>query len=647
MDTKSQEKFLEQIQNDLKNISLESKRLKSMQGLREATEEAIVKVRSFGQQQHQQSQSLFQLANQVLYPLVQGCESRDAKVVRLSLSLIQRLIVHKAVDFKAARNIADTLWMLMEASVEEVKILQTITLLLTTSHAAQHETLAKCLVICFRLNFTKDPTTNSIAGATIRQLVPAVFERISVSKEERTLGHEEFTPNFAQLVGAQPLLAGNKDEDPLVVDAFLMFQDIVLLVSAEQPRWMSGIIEMTRSFGLELLESVLRKFPALFAGNEAFRLLLKERVCSLVIRYLYPDYTHDKLSPLIKSPFFRLFSPNIKYRPATNHQQQQQSASQQEKPYYPITSKLLRVVSILVLEYHKVLTTETEIFLSLILKFLDPDKPLWQNCMALEVLHKIAVDPELLVFVCSTFDQNKLSTKVFQDTINALGAYVQNVMLSPNGDAATAAGAEAQQTQQQEVQNLQQQPGFHYRNVWKPLTISFIGGQTKELFLDISERGEVPSVSDGYGISLAYAVILDTVRSMSLIVNQKLTKGEDTLKQLIDSSWCGILAALSLLLDACTDDSSTENVLKALETYASLCGQLGVEKPRDAFLASLCKASLPPHYTLNVLKATPCTQTVSGPKKGSGAIGELGAYEATLHTGDADIRHQVVAVGKF
>ena len=43
----------------------------------------------------------------------------------------------------------------MESGIEEVKILQTLTLLLTSSHVVQNETLAKCLVICLRLNFTK------------------------------------------------------------------------------------------------------------------------------------------------------------------------------------------------------------------------------------------------------------------------------------------------------------------------------------------------------------------------------------------------------------------------------------------------------------------------------------------------------------
>ena len=71
------------------------------------------------------------------------------------------------------------------------------------------------------------------------------------------------------------------------------------------------------------------------------------------------------------------------------------------KTSYAITSKLLRVVAVLILQYHDLLTTETEIFLSLIMKFLDPDKPSWQNGSALEVIHKIVVQPKLMAFICN------------------------------------------------------------------------------------------------------------------------------------------------------------------------------------------------------------------------------------------------------
>ncbi len=134
MDAPARSKLLEAIQNDLKNISLETKKSKSLQPVRESTDEAIVKIRSLTTSANQSGGevNLFHASNQILYPLVQGCETKDTKVVKLCLSLIQRLIVHKVLDFKGARYVTDTLWMLMEAGIEEVKILQTLTLLLTS-----------------------------------------------------------------------------------------------------------------------------------------------------------------------------------------------------------------------------------------------------------------------------------------------------------------------------------------------------------------------------------------------------------------------------------------------------------------------------------------------------------------------------------
>ena len=641
MDAAAKDKLLESIQNDLKNISLETKRSKSFQSVRESTDEAIVRIRN------SKSENIFITSNQILYPLLQGCETKDAKIVRMCLGVMQRLIVNKVLDFKGASYVTDTLWMLMESGIEEVKIVQTLTLLLTSSHVVQNETLAKCLVICFRLNFTKDNTVNTIAGATVRQLVPVVLERVSMADPDAppcTLclqhAYEEPSPKMANLAkGIFP-----KDTNPFVVDAYLLLQDIAMLVGADQPVWMTGIVEMTRIFGLELLESMLKQFQSIFNTHLQFRVLLKERVCSLVIK---------------------LFSPNIKYK-MPSPGDGATSGSTGEKPCYAITSKLLRVVAILILEYHDILMTESEIFLSLIMKFLDPDKPPWQNGGALEVIHKIAVRPNLMTFICKKFDMNDHSTNVFKDMINSLGAFVQNVLLSgpisPDPNDVTAAAAAAQQAGGPAYgPGSSPQPGFSHRNVWKPLTISFIGGQTKDVYLDVSDRGDVPAVSDGYCLSLAYVCLLDVIRSLSLLIDhpgqpqtvdtpnksalgttvkiEAVEKG--CIEKLLESSWCGLLSALSLLLDASTDDSSTENILKHLETFASFCGKLKLNGQRDAYLAAICKASLPPHYTLNVLKATPSTQNVSGPSKQPGDAGGAGG----AGPGESDIRHQVVAVG--
>lgn len=43
-----------------------------------------------------------------------------------------------------------------------------------------------------------------------------------------------------------------------------MIKDLCQLVNADAPYWLVGMTEMTRTFGLELLESVLNDFPGVF-----------------------------------------------------------------------------------------------------------------------------------------------------------------------------------------------------------------------------------------------------------------------------------------------------------------------------------------------------------------------------------------------
>jgi len=57
--------------------------------------------------------------------------------------MMQRLITQQAIDQKGARYITDTLWLLMESGTEEVKVLQTVTLLLTSNAVVHGDTLAR------------------------------------------------------------------------------------------------------------------------------------------------------------------------------------------------------------------------------------------------------------------------------------------------------------------------------------------------------------------------------------------------------------------------------------------------------------------------------------------------------------------------
>lgn len=371
----------------------------------------------------------------------------------------------------------------MEHNIEEVKVLQTVTLLLTTNLVVHGDTLAKALVLCFRLHYTKNPTIVNTAGATIRQLVSLVFERVYLEKDSVPSLQQQ--QQHASGTGS-PDADGSSthDSQTFALDAFHLFQDLVQLVNAEQPYWLVGMTEMTRTFGLELLEAVLSNFSAVFhevnkiislndfsnyinsplnLQNQEFRLLLKERVCALVIK---------------------LFSPNVKHRqlPAPSNGNATVPA---DKPYFPISMRLLRLVAILIQKYHTILVTECEIFLSLIIKFLDPEKPHWQRALALEVIHKLVTRSTLIAFFCKSYDLKSHATHIVHDMIAAMGSYVRyslinaSAVLSNGGQQVGGVAGQQPSTLAALAGGGNNQCGFMFRGAYLPLVATFAPGVSK------------------------------------------------------------------------------------------------------------------------------------------------------------------------
>nr|XP_026494072.1 protein MON2 homolog [Vanessa tameamea] len=171
----STKKFMDVLQNDFKTLSLETK--KKHPQIREACDEAIEKLALAS---NNPQASLYGVVNQILYPLVQGCESKDVKIIKFCLGTIQRLIAQQGIDAKGARHVVDCLYNLGQAAMLELKLLQTAALLMTTSDLVHGDTLARTMVMCIRMvspSETRDVSTSHAAAATVRQLVALVFER--------------------------------------------------------------------------------------------------------------------------------------------------------------------------------------------------------------------------------------------------------------------------------------------------------------------------------------------------------------------------------------------------------------------------------------------------------------------------------------
>lgn len=58
---------------------------------------------------------------------------------------------------------------------------------------------------------------------------------------------------------------------------------------------------------------------------------------------------------------------------------------------------------------------------------MDIDKPAWQRSLALEVLHRLVVEPGLLAAFCECYDLKVHSTKIFRDIIDSLACYIQSL----------------------------------------------------------------------------------------------------------------------------------------------------------------------------------------------------------------------------
>lgn len=138
--------------------------------------------------------------------------------------MMQRLITQQVVDQKGARYITDALWMLMENNIEEVKVLQTVTLLLTTNTVVHGETLAKSLVLCFRLHYTKNSTIVNTAGATIRQLVSLVFERVYLEKNSMASLQGINQNANKEALDTDNSTGASAEMQTFAADAFFLFQ---------------------------------------------------------------------------------------------------------------------------------------------------------------------------------------------------------------------------------------------------------------------------------------------------------------------------------------------------------------------------------------------------------------------------------------
>ena len=216
-------------------------------------------------------------SQQILEPFFFGCDTKIQKLVQISINAMQKMVIFECINTAASQNLLICLWNLMEHGIEEVKILQTITLLVTTNQLVMNEQLARTISLCFRLHYTKNPTTNNTASATIRQLVTVIFERIQSEDKKNSIAVS--ADNSSDSFKSEKLFESLSGVDsprykPIklcqaAADGFNFLQDLIQIINGEAPFWLTTndhhhLVEITKTFGLELLELIIDQFADVF-----------------------------------------------------------------------------------------------------------------------------------------------------------------------------------------------------------------------------------------------------------------------------------------------------------------------------------------------------------------------------------------------
>ncbi|CAG8514556.1 6464_t:CDS:10, partial [Cetraspora pellucida] len=531
------------LHTELLQIVDESKRRHSE--IKEAAEKSIIIARSLIEQPDINVSKELSKHSDFLLPFILACEIKNLKLITISIGCLHKLISHRAVHESSIKTIIKILSDLVFQNVEvQLKILQTIPPLLNNYQSLQGDLLIEALLICFHLQDSKIVVVSNTAAATLRQLVINVFERVLLEDEINDKGAINTILSVRLGLDVNGLSLRRYARD-----AYYLFQDLCLLSNGEQSILLK-LNSISKTLCWELIESILSNNFKLFELYPEFTFLLREHVCPLMLKNL-----------------------NIKYD-------------------FPTTMRMLRIVYILLRKFNEILVIECEIYFNMLIKFLEPSYPLWQRVISIEIFHGICMDGALLRTVYYSYDKQNHSTSVYKEMVNAFGRLATEKPHTLGKSGNLLNGNSCHSIEDDGQTNIG--------------GLSITSSVMKIKCIDQMDKSDPPQIPGTYLYYLTLLCLNSIVDGLhdfviknltSVIQDQKKStlqsKSQTLVADMANTSWPGLLAALSFFLSTNLDDELFHIVLHAYQNFTIVCGFLHLSTPRDAFITCLCKRAVP------------------------------------------------------
>ncbi|KAF5376165.1 hypothetical protein D9757_009328 [Collybiopsis confluens] len=366
---------------ELQSLSSETRR--KHPEIREAAEKSLAILRALPEA----NVSSLTSDPSLLHPIYMGCSTKSPKVISISLGSLQRLISLRAVQAVMVPEIIRIMGNAINQGVDiQLRILQTLLGLVTNYSGEVHDNLlGDALLVCFKLQESKIAVVASTAAATLRQLVMVVMDKMVAEGDAQDKGKWQ--------------VEGDSEDDsesfgPSAKDAYAVFEDLCLLANSERPNFLK-LEFLPKTFALELIESVLTNYHALFRKHRSLILLLQTHLCPLILKAL-------------------------SNRPSVS---------------FPLTLRCTRVVFLLLKQFSFELQTEAEVFLMLLIRIITDEndggensgyarRPAWMRVLAMEIMRGLCSDAQLMRTVWDRYDaQVQVSgagSKVLTTLVDAL-----------------------------------------------------------------------------------------------------------------------------------------------------------------------------------------------------------------------------------
>ncbi|WVF67919.1 hypothetical protein IAT40_002681 [Kwoniella sp. CBS 6097] len=536
----------------------------------------------------QTKEVLHEHADTLLEPITKGCKTKIAKVIGISIAALQRLVSLRGVPTVKLPDVLATLSSVANQAVDiQLKILQTLLSILTHNRDVHDEVLGNALLLCFKLQDSRVSVVSSTAAATLRQAVMLIFERVSPSSSTSS-ANDETIPLTLPADPPHELLI-----TPSALDAYNIFSDLCLLTAStgsggsgfhlwgggekEKPKLLK-LSSLHRTFGLELIESILSGYEEGVKTRPELLFLLQHSLDPLLLKLLA------------------------------------------EKPTFPIALRVCRLIFLLIRSFTDQLPKEVEAYLLTLIKLGMGDieeeggkreaSPPWLRVLALEILRGICGDATLLQKIYSRFDKvegegPKLYSKIVlalsrlvneKPALLGIGSQMHGIGV-PHADP-TSPNANPHASYLDlgiGMVSSAASVGVSTVNAMMGAVGVGLGPQSmvKLRLIEQHDKAEAPLVPETYMYLLALQS-LDALATGIYVSVANASPPPSLVKDMASSAWPALLAALSYCIGTNLSDTIFAEVLAALQDFTVACGLLELNTPRDAFLSTLGKYSVPP-----------------------------------------------------